>query len=227
MTGTEWNRLGERIVQRRTELGMRTTKSLAEQTGLTPRMLGDIENGRRDNYAAGTLAQIELALKWQAGSIKGVLEGGDPTPISAAPNLRAAEPAPAARFEAPPHEAYFDRAERLLHHSRESTRSGDYLSAIHGLEGVQSTVELLIDRVTDIATNEIGDSHAIPATQAAQPDASTEGGSTQEASAGGDDEEAVRSRSESPPTADEPPAARTARILRRKVGKEVGGQPGV
>lgn len=50
-----------------------------------------------------------------------------------------------------PHDEHFERAERLLRHSHESIRAGDYLGAIHGLEGVWSTVELLVDRITDEA----------------------------------------------------------------------------
>lgn len=91
MTGAEWKRVGAHIVQRRIELGMKTTKSLAERTGLTPRMLGDIENARRTNYSAGTIAQIELALKWRPGSITDILAGGEPSPVEeleAAPGRR-------------------------------------------------------------------------------------------------------------------------------------------
>ena len=81
MTGTEWKRLAALIVRRRTELGMRTTKALADEAGLTPRALGDLENSRRDNYSAGTKLQIERALRWEAGSIDAVLSGGEPKPL--------------------------------------------------------------------------------------------------------------------------------------------------
>lgn len=80
MAGMDWKRVGEYVVQRRTELGMRTTKAFAERVHLTPRMLGDLENGRRDNYAASTLASIEMALEWYPGSIKSIAKGGDPSP---------------------------------------------------------------------------------------------------------------------------------------------------
>lgn len=74
-------RLGQAVVARRIELGMRTTKALSEEASLTPRMLGDLENGRRDNFSGGTKAQIERALQWKPGSIDATLAGGDPTPI--------------------------------------------------------------------------------------------------------------------------------------------------
>jgi transcriptional regulator with XRE-family HTH domain len=97
MAGAEWKRLGARIVRRRVELGMKTTKALADQTGLTPRMLGDIENGRRTNYSPGTIAQIEIALRWVAGSVHTVLAGGDPiTDGPKAGGAIATEPEPSA-----------------------------------------------------------------------------------------------------------------------------------
>ena len=83
---------------------------------------------------------------------------------------RLANPVPTA------HDGHFERAERLLLHSHESVRTGDYLGAIHGLEGVQSTVELLIDRVTDsaIQQNE-GATRAVSTEPSAQQDAQEEG----------------------------------------------------
>lgn len=78
MTGPEWKRLAELVISRRAELGMKTTKALAEAAGLTPRMVGDIENARRVNYSAGARAQIENALKWRPGSIDNILSGGEP-----------------------------------------------------------------------------------------------------------------------------------------------------
>ncbi len=49
------------------------------------------------------------------------------------------------------HDPHFDRAERLLGHAHASVRRGDHLGAINALEGVWSTVELLVDRITDEA----------------------------------------------------------------------------
>ncbi len=49
---------------------MATAKALADATGLTPRVIGDIENARRTNYSVGTRAQIEQALEWSPGSIE-------------------------------------------------------------------------------------------------------------------------------------------------------------
>jgi hypothetical protein len=78
MTGTEWERLARLVVGRRIQLGMKTTKALSDRSGLTTRALGDVENARRDNYTAGTKAQIETALEWAPGSIDRILSGGAP-----------------------------------------------------------------------------------------------------------------------------------------------------
>lgn len=153
-------RLGHAVVARRTDLGMRTTKALAELADLSPRMLGDVENGRRDNFSPGAKAQIERALQWEPGSIDAVLAGGDPTPMPSPPRpvtdeadyKRALEYARHVVNAPPtPHDTHFERAERLLAHAHEAVRQGDHLGAIHGLEGVWSTVELLVDRITDAA----------------------------------------------------------------------------
>lgn len=50
-----------------------------------------------------------------------------------------------------PHDQHFARAARLLRNSHESIQAGDHIGAINGLEGVWSTVELLVDRITDEA----------------------------------------------------------------------------
>ena len=81
MTGQDGKRLGEYVVQRREQLGMRTTKALADKVKMTPRALGDVENGRRTNYSAGTKARLEIALEWRPGSIDEILAGGEPKPV--------------------------------------------------------------------------------------------------------------------------------------------------
>lgn len=82
MASEEWKRLGNLVVRRRNELGMTTRESFAEATQLSSRMLGDVEKARRTNFDAGALARIEIALRWQSGSIDRILTGGDPVPIS-------------------------------------------------------------------------------------------------------------------------------------------------
>lgn len=81
MDGSEWKRLANLVVNRRVELGMRTTKAFAERAQITARALGDIENARRTNYSSATKAAIEQALDWMPGSIDMTIAGGDPVPI--------------------------------------------------------------------------------------------------------------------------------------------------
>ena len=39
-------------------------------------MLGDVEKARRDNYSDATLAALEAALGWEAGTARRVVQGG-------------------------------------------------------------------------------------------------------------------------------------------------------
>jgi hypothetical protein len=71
----DWERLGQRIVQRRVELGMRTREQFSERTKLSTRLLQDLENGKRLSYSQGTLAVVERALEWKPGSCRDVLVG--------------------------------------------------------------------------------------------------------------------------------------------------------
>lgn len=74
-------RLGQLVVARRVELGMRTSAALAEAANLTVRVIGDLESGRRSNFSQTTTASIEHALEWDIGSLKLALQGGQPRPI--------------------------------------------------------------------------------------------------------------------------------------------------
>ena len=53
-------------------------------------LLGDIEKGRRDNYDPMTLAALEQALRWETGSVRRILDGGEPTDL-ATPTARVHE----------------------------------------------------------------------------------------------------------------------------------------
>lgn len=65
-------------MSRRVQLGMRTRGALADKAGVSERLLGDIEKGRRGNYDQVTLVAVERALEWETGSIRAVLGGGEP-----------------------------------------------------------------------------------------------------------------------------------------------------
>ena len=74
----DWSRLGEVVVRDRVKAGMKTTKALAERMGRSPRLVGDIENGRRTSYSSSTKVALEQALGWWTGAVEAVLRGGEP-----------------------------------------------------------------------------------------------------------------------------------------------------
>lgn len=79
----DWKRLAERVVSRREQLDMRTRQDLSRSTGLSYRVLGDLERGTR-GVSEGTLALVEQALEWAPGSARKVLRGGEPA-VTAVP----------------------------------------------------------------------------------------------------------------------------------------------
>lgn len=75
----DWQRLGEHVIARRTALGYKTRAQLAEASGISVRILGDIETGRRGRFDPKTLAALENALGWTVGSANRVATGGEPS----------------------------------------------------------------------------------------------------------------------------------------------------
>jgi hypothetical protein len=77
MTGMDWQRLAQAIVDRRVELGFKTREALLAQdeVDLSRRVLSDLEKGRRDNYDQGTLSRLERALEWPKGAVYRILRG--------------------------------------------------------------------------------------------------------------------------------------------------------
>lgn len=65
------------VASRRIELGMRTAKQMAEKSGLSTRLISDIENGRKDNYALASLAAVDDALDWASGTSEHLLRTGE------------------------------------------------------------------------------------------------------------------------------------------------------
>ncbi len=76
-----WDKVGRHVRARRNELRL-TTRQLADRAKVSARLLGDLENGRRDNYDDQTLLRVEHALRWVRGSIANTLGGAEPVPIS-------------------------------------------------------------------------------------------------------------------------------------------------
>jgi hypothetical protein len=84
----DWERLGEYVVARRMERGFKTRSDLASAAQVSSRLLGDIEKGRRGNFDPTTIASLESALGWETGSVRRIVEGGEPklrlaTPVTA------------------------------------------------------------------------------------------------------------------------------------------------
>jgi hypothetical protein len=81
---SEWTRLAEHLIARRVELGHPRRPSFYREHEMSSgqqRTIEDIENARRTNYAPSTRAWVEQVYRWQVGSIRSVLAGGDPSPM--------------------------------------------------------------------------------------------------------------------------------------------------
>lgn len=81
--GPDWARLAARLIDRRAELGYggRQRAAFARDRGLShTRTIDDLENQRRTNFDAATLAQVERIYGWKSGSVAAVLAGGEATP---------------------------------------------------------------------------------------------------------------------------------------------------
>ncbi|MQY24172.1 hypothetical protein NRB20_73050 [Nocardia sp. RB20] len=59
------------------QLGMSTREALAESTGLSIRVLGDVERAAR-KVSDRTLHRLEQGLLWKSGSARAILTGGEP-----------------------------------------------------------------------------------------------------------------------------------------------------
>lgn len=81
MTHMDWERLGREVIQRRGYLGYSSRREFSETTGFPTKTLSDLEKHQRENFDAATLARLERALCWEAGSVAAVLAGGDPKPL--------------------------------------------------------------------------------------------------------------------------------------------------
>lgn len=69
----DWGKLGKAITRRRVELGLDTIAAFARHVGLSTRILGDLEGGRRSSYDPATLAKVEQALDWPEGRVEEIL----------------------------------------------------------------------------------------------------------------------------------------------------------
>jgi hypothetical protein len=79
----DWQRLAQLVTARRVELGHRRREDLIAATnGISLRTLGSIETASQVGYHRNTIAVLENALRWAPGSIKAIIDGGNPTPTA-------------------------------------------------------------------------------------------------------------------------------------------------
>lgn len=70
-----WARAAQLIVAARSRR-FRTQQEFADEAGVSKRLIGDLETGRRSNYTDAKLAAIESVLGWEPGSIRSLAHGG-------------------------------------------------------------------------------------------------------------------------------------------------------
>lgn len=76
-----WERLGHLVTAGRLRQGHRSLASFAAASGLSRTTLDSIEHARKTSYDPATLATLEGALGWRAGSVARVVAGMDPQPV--------------------------------------------------------------------------------------------------------------------------------------------------
>jgi hypothetical protein len=102
-------RLGAMLIQRRVSLDSRyrNRRIFAGEAGLDYRLIYDIEEARRANFGASTLAAIEGAYRLRHGAIASAMEGGElELPESAGPPAGRTLPTIAAALAEPGIERY-------------------------------------------------------------------------------------------------------------------------
>lgn len=82
----DWRRTGARILIERARRWP-NRGDFADATGLSRRVLEDLETGRRATYAPATLAAVEVTLSWEPGSCTRIAEGLEPV-YGLGPHLR-------------------------------------------------------------------------------------------------------------------------------------------
>ena len=70
-----WVRLGRAIRHDRMRF-WRTREEFSRGSGISARVIDDLESGRRGNYSEATLAAVEVALGWREGTCRRVVSGG-------------------------------------------------------------------------------------------------------------------------------------------------------
>lgn len=86
MVGRDWRAVGERVAIERARRWARP--EFAKATGLSVRVLEDLETGKPRNYSVETLGAVERALRWEPGSCYRIADGLQPRYVGG-PELRA------------------------------------------------------------------------------------------------------------------------------------------
>lgn len=86
-TEADYERLGAAIRTRRVELGF-NQEEVKQLGGPSSATLRKIEGGQALQYRITTTRPLERVLRWHAGSIEAVLDGGSPTPEDIASAVR-------------------------------------------------------------------------------------------------------------------------------------------
>lgn len=97
ITGPEC--LADLVRQRRQDVGLLTATALAARMKVSSRIIGEIENGRRDSYRNATLWSLDDALFWERGSAQAILNGGEPRPLPIDTSTASTEVAPVSSNE--------------------------------------------------------------------------------------------------------------------------------
>jgi transcriptional regulator with XRE-family HTH domain len=84
MAHMNWALLAEQVIARRVELGHPTRDGFAAASGLSARLLTDLERSKRSNYDRVTLARLERALRWPEGRVRDILATPEKPPDDAA-----------------------------------------------------------------------------------------------------------------------------------------------
>lgn len=83
----DWEGVG-RAVKRARAVRWPRRIDFATATGLSYKLISDIETGRRDNFSDTTKAILEAALLWEPGSIDVIARGGRPKALRDGPMAR-------------------------------------------------------------------------------------------------------------------------------------------
>lgn len=163
-TQDDWKRLGALVTQTRIDKGYMTAKELAESMSVTPRVIGDLENGRRDNYGAATLRKLEIALGWGPQSVHMVLGGGSPSEAEVCRNVgvsllqRESERAAALQVELSraTTEELVQGIQHRVGELRRRVESADQLLADLNSSGRQDDYDLVADDAPDFEDEDAG-----------------------------------------------------------------------